>query len=250
MVADRNIPARIWEVTGITEHLGGVAATERLIALCDIRPGQRVLDIGCGSGYTACLLAKKYGAQVVAVDLSRRLISVASKRAAAAGVAGRVAFLCADANLLPFRPDTFDVVLIESVLIFCDKSVASRSIYEVLRRGGVLGDNELTLLRPIDGETEELLRSLLGAAPLLREDWLAAFSSAGFSEAVAHESLIRLGEQFRSHMIVDGPLAYFSSMLRGLLDWRIMKGFLTRKTLSAARKYKSFIGYCLYVCRK
>ena len=52
------VPFDIWQSGGMTEHLGGVAATRRLLELCSPLPGQRVLDIGCGTGYTACLLAK------------------------------------------------------------------------------------------------------------------------------------------------------------------------------------------------
>jgi hypothetical protein len=43
----------IWETGGPTEHLGGVPATERLLARCRIIGGQLVLDLGCGTGYTA-----------------------------------------------------------------------------------------------------------------------------------------------------------------------------------------------------
>ncbi|MBI4494648.1 MAG: class I SAM-dependent methyltransferase, partial [Chloroflexi bacterium] len=59
----------IWERFGITEHPGGIHATRDLLARCGIKPGQRILDIGCGTGYTACLLAREYDARVVAIDL-------------------------------------------------------------------------------------------------------------------------------------------------------------------------------------
>ena len=53
-------PADLWEKLGITEHVGGVYASRRLIKLYDINLGQYVLGIGCGTGYTACLLAKEH----------------------------------------------------------------------------------------------------------------------------------------------------------------------------------------------
>lgn len=52
-------PFTIWETGGVTEHLGGVAATRRLLTSCRIARGQRVLDLGCGTGYTAALLASE-----------------------------------------------------------------------------------------------------------------------------------------------------------------------------------------------
>jgi len=48
-----------WEKFGLTNHIGGIQATRRLIERCGITPGQYILDVGCGTGYTACLLAKE-----------------------------------------------------------------------------------------------------------------------------------------------------------------------------------------------
>ena len=55
-----------WEKLRITKHLGTVQATQRLIEWCGITPGQYILDVGCGTGYTTCLLVKQYQADVVA----------------------------------------------------------------------------------------------------------------------------------------------------------------------------------------
>jgi cyclopropane fatty-acyl-phospholipid synthase-like methyltransferase len=53
-----------WEKLGITNHIGGIQATRRLIELCGITPGQYILDVGCGTGSTACLLAKNTGSML------------------------------------------------------------------------------------------------------------------------------------------------------------------------------------------
>ena len=47
-----------------------------------LSPGQFMLDIGCGTGYTACLLAKERGANVVAADISSKVLDWAKKRIA------------------------------------------------------------------------------------------------------------------------------------------------------------------------
>ncbi len=70
----------LWERMGITEHLGGVAASRRLLARCQIAAGQQVLEIGCGTGYTACLLADEYRARVTATDISRGVLLWAARR--------------------------------------------------------------------------------------------------------------------------------------------------------------------------
>ena len=55
---------------GLTKHLGGLAATEELIRLCEISSDDEVLEVGCGVGQTASLLAKRIGCRVVGVDLA------------------------------------------------------------------------------------------------------------------------------------------------------------------------------------
>jgi cyclopropane fatty-acyl-phospholipid synthase-like methyltransferase len=72
--------AEVWEKLGITEHLGGFHASQRLIESCRIMSDHYVLDIGCGTGYTACLLARQYNARVVAADISGRVLEYARER--------------------------------------------------------------------------------------------------------------------------------------------------------------------------
>ena len=57
-----------------------------------LKPGQRVLDIGCGWGGTALYLHKHYGVEVLGVTLSEEQLALARERAAAAGVADKVRF--------------------------------------------------------------------------------------------------------------------------------------------------------------
>ena len=46
----------------------------------DLTPGQRVLDVGCGIGGSCFYMAEKYGAEVLALDLSRNMLSIAKER--------------------------------------------------------------------------------------------------------------------------------------------------------------------------
>jgi arsenite methyltransferase len=113
-----SIPSKIWETGGLTEHLGGLDATERLLQQCPLTAGLQVLDVGCGTGYTAVHLAESYGARVVALDLNPRSLAEARKRAAKDGSHEQIRVVQADAHELPFRSSTFDVAIVESVLVF------------------------------------------------------------------------------------------------------------------------------------
>ncbi len=81
-----------------------------------IRPGERVLDAGCGEGVLSCLMADA-GAEVHAVDYSRPNIDAARRRASdLGGRAASVVFECGDAERLPFADASFDCVVSNHVL--------------------------------------------------------------------------------------------------------------------------------------
>src|SRR5436853_34785 len=93
-------------------------AAERLVGLAAIRPGERVLDLGTGTG-NAALLAARAGARVTAADPSPRLLGIARERLAAEGHDGELAVASAEA--LPFADHAFDVVLSVFAVIFTEQ---------------------------------------------------------------------------------------------------------------------------------
>ncbi len=72
------------------------AKKAHIAAKLNIRPGQRVLDIGCGWGGLALYLAKETGAHVTGVTLSSEQYKIATERAAAAGLSAQVEFRLQD----------------------------------------------------------------------------------------------------------------------------------------------------------
>jgi arsenite methyltransferase len=126
-------------------HPGGDRLTRRLAQLADIERGQRVLDIACGSGATALLLARELGCDVVGVDLGARAIEQATDTARAAGLAARVRFVLGDAEELPFPDAGFDVALSEcSLCTFPDKRRAVAEMARVVRPGGTIAIADVT----------------------------------------------------------------------------------------------------------
>jgi SAM-dependent methyltransferase len=100
------------------------------------RPGDRVLDLGCGTGELACRLAAD-GLQVTGCDISPNMLS----RAAAGDGAGCHAWvrLAPDWRRLPFQPATFDLVVVSSVLEYVlEPGTVLRECARVLRPGGVV----------------------------------------------------------------------------------------------------------------
>ena len=90
-------------------HPGGRASTDRLFAVADVQPGERVLDIGCGVGTTAVRIARETGAEVTAADILELMLDRARRTVASARAAVRVER--ADILTLPYPDASFDCVL-------------------------------------------------------------------------------------------------------------------------------------------
>jgi SAM-dependent methyltransferase len=94
------------------------AAREEYLQLLDLSPGERVLDVGCGSGVVARAIAPRVipGGSVVGVDSSPALLARARDYANAAGLGGAIEWRVADCRKLPFGDASFDAVIAATVL--------------------------------------------------------------------------------------------------------------------------------------
>ncbi|WP_292469159.1 class I SAM-dependent methyltransferase [Methanolobus sp.] len=61
-------------------HIGGPLATEKLAELCHIDKNSKILMVGCGSGFSACYLAKRKGGHVVGIDIASTSVENARQK--------------------------------------------------------------------------------------------------------------------------------------------------------------------------
>jgi len=154
---------------------------EWLCSALDLRPGARVLDLGCGKALTSIFLAREFGVQVVAADLWIKPTENWA-RISAAGCAGQVLPLLAEAHDLPFAEGYFDaVVCVDAYHYFGtdERYLAYLSQFMSLQPGDVistgtppgvgLGQKPPVYLRPgqeirlgIDGLGEQRQRTVAG----------------------------------------------------------------------------------------
>lgn len=161
-------------------HPGGFALTRALLRREKIDHNTVVLDVGCGTGQTAAYLVKKYGCRVVAVDNNLKMLEKARQRFQKNGLEIR---LChADAMLLPFRPNSFDLVLAESVTIFTAINRSLKEYARVLKPTGTLIEIEMTAELPLTSEELKDVRTTYGIRQVpTQEEWAGMLRAAGFS---------------------------------------------------------------------
>lgn len=167
-----------------SSHPGGFPATKQNLDSLQIGPEDYVLDAGCGSGLTACHLAKAIGCKLIGVDINSEMVEKACLRAEKEGVSHLVEFRIADVNNLPFADNSFDLVIGESITVFLDKVKVYREFYRVLKPEGKVADLEMALHKELPPNIRSQMEECFGSGtnPLSFEDWRDALTQAGFKD--------------------------------------------------------------------
>lgn len=126
----------LWGPDTTTDQEALLRANHTLVQGCNLNPGQRVLDAGCGVGGTAITLAETYGVHVTGLTICESHIAVATEHAEQRGVGHLVEFLYGDFMNLSFPDESFDIVLNhESFCYAPDKLAYLQGVYRVLKPG-------------------------------------------------------------------------------------------------------------------
>lgn len=174
---------------GESFHPGGHRLTRQLAEQALVGPGSQVLDIACGLGDSARLLADEFGASVTAVDYSNVLLEQARQITAAAGLSQRVHFQHAEVHQLPFATQTFDVVFCECALCtFADAPQVLTEVLRVLKPGGRLALSDVTLNAPVPDSLQSVLGHTLCMAGARSADaYQNLIVAAGFKSPRCHD---------------------------------------------------------------
>lgn len=129
--------AGVWNSGGARyeEISRGIAdSIEHCVLRLNPQPGERILDLATGTGWTSRLVARR-GATVVGVDLGADLVAAASERASAEGL--DIEYRVGDAERLPFADGAFDAVISTCGVMFATRpEAAAAELTRVCRQGG------------------------------------------------------------------------------------------------------------------
>ena len=141
-----------WIISAVSGAANPLWLTEWLCEELDLKPGMRVLDLGCGRAMSSVFLNREFGVQVWATDLwfdaSENL-----QRIRDAGVDDGVFPIHADARSLPFAAEFFDaIVSIDSFFYYGTDDLYLNYVARYLKPGGLLAIAGAGLVREFEGE--------------------------------------------------------------------------------------------------
>lgn len=157
-------------------------------ATANLRPGEIVVDLGCGGGIDVFLAAAKVGptGKAIGIDMTEDMITRARKNAERGPAGSRVSnveFHLAMIDDLPLREGSVDCVISNCVINLApDKAAVFREISRVLKPGGRLAVSDIALKKSLPQEIEADIAALVGciggALPI--DDYRRMLLDAGF----------------------------------------------------------------------
>jgi arsenite methyltransferase len=155
-------------------------------ALAQLKPGEKVLDLGSGGGMDVLLSARRVGpgGHAYGVDMTDEMLSLAEANKARSGLANAT-FLKGTIEAVPLPPGTVDVVISNCVINLAeDKGAVIREAYRVLKPGGrfaVADMVEMEVLAPeVKSAADAWAGCIAGTIPV--DDYRQLLVSAGFAD--------------------------------------------------------------------
>ncbi|HEV3006381.1 MAG TPA: arsenite methyltransferase [Pirellulales bacterium] len=173
-------------------------------ALASLRPGETVVDLGCGGGFDVLLAAGKVGpaGRAIGIDMTPDMLVLARRNALRAGAAN-VEFHQAKIDSLPLAASSVDCVISNCVInLAADKAAVFREIARVLKPGGRLAASDIALKQPLPDELLHDLSAYVGciAGAISIEAYRDGLREAGLT----HVDVVDTGADLNAYGLVEG----------------------------------------------
>ena len=167
---------------------GGEALYRQVARLTELSSEMELLDVASGKGIPLEFFAKEHGVLGTGVEEDPLLIKESDAHARAQGFGGQISFQEASPDDLPFRDETFDVVVGELGLAArVDPREAIRELARVTRPGGQVVLVQLFWKAPMDENRRRVLSEHLGAKPLMMVEVRQVLNEAGVRDLVTED---------------------------------------------------------------
>lgn len=183
-------------------------------AFARLRPGEVVVDLGCGGGLDVLLAAQKVGpnGKAIGIDMTPEMIDRA-RRNAEAGGQSNVEFHLATIDRLPLADATVDCVISNCVINLApDKPAVFREVFRVLKPGGRLAVSDIALKRPLPDDIARHVMAYIGcvAGAVLTSDYERDLRQSGF-EAV---QIVDTHKDLNAYALVENQSACCSPAMQ------------------------------------
>jgi SAM-dependent methyltransferase len=173
-------------------------------AFAHLRPGETVVDLGCGGGLDVLLAAPKVGpaGRAVGIDMTPEMIDRARRNAARAGAAN-AEFHLSTIDRIPLADGSADCIVSNCVINLApDKAAVFREMYRVLKPGGRVAVSDIALKRPLPAQLAESVAAYVGciAGAIPVSEYESALKSAGFAAV----QIVDTGADLNAYAKVEG----------------------------------------------
>jgi SAM-dependent methyltransferase len=172
-------------------------------ATANLKPGEVVVDLGCGGGLDVLLAAKKVGpsGRAIGIDMTPEMLELARRNAEKAG-ATNTEFHHATIDKLPLPDASVDCVISNCVINLApDKPAVFREVARVLKPGGRLAVSDIALKKSLPPEVGTDIMAYVGciAGAILVGEYRRGLAEAGF----AHVEVIDTGADLNAYAKVE-----------------------------------------------
>lgn len=200
---------------------GGKALAREMIGRLELAPGSRVLDVGCGLGGSAFVMAREFGLQVDGIDLSKNMLEIANRKLAAYSLAGQVSLEWKDCLQLECD-GLYDAIYSRDVFLHIhDKSHLFSVLHTALRPGGrLLFTDYCCGPKPWSDEFTDYVRGREYDLHTPKE-YAELIEDAGFSDVIGEDVSARFAELLQAEMARIAEAGLESSVREKLLaSWQ------------------------------